>query len=1260
MSRIDASTTAVLVSNVPTIQLYKYEPFSNSFAVKPAFRTTDTLNSSSTGADIVGYVSNVSSTYISFSSSTGPNASVSNVTLTINDVSGGITQETLTYKVNIGAGRFTQPIPETPYTLYRNEPAFYNENLAAKTFVASIPITQPVSTPALPTGLTFVGSGTTYDLSGTPILQSPGRDYTIIGRGSTDPSKVVTVKIRLSVGAERMVVDLSGSKSITGMTVGSPIVAHALFSRCPPYPLAGSNVVYAWSALPEGLYFTNATGSVVSSPYTATDASSTLVLKGTPTLNAARTITVPFNTNVTATRKSLPAISSNVQYSFGFNETVLFDSLGVFSNQYAKASVKLSNFSNRFYAYTRFAATDVSISDISNTTPFPTGLALSFTSNKSEAYVVGTPSNASSNTYTIRASNANGVTGFISFDLAVVDDFVTFTSSDICAAFITDRALSNAKEGYYEYPIQFTAVSAAGCNVTYTAAGLPSGITMSTAGLLMGTPAVSSGLTSYIVTATAAVTGASNTKSFLAQVLPETFKWTSNTLSFVQNIPITSVQFRATTLSERPVVAYSSTTQPYGLSFSSTGKLTGTPLRNGSGTITVRGTTGLVADTCGFPFTVQQDTIVLYTPQQQYPLVVGQAVNVPVQSVAYSGNVVSNFQFSNLDPSYGIVINSTTGVISGTVTSNVLYIADCNAFTAKGFVNDASGLLDTRIKTTDPFRLRYFAGMLGGDGNFETRYTDFDLTQWNASPRVTASNSGGGNDFQIANGVFMTPIASTGELYRSTNGNSFSNVLGSNITGFPCISATVNKTGTDTWWGVGVREFATRDYNAVLYTSTDNGITWDIDAAPQISNLTSRFQTRDSNTSNTANISNVTNVQTNAYLRAGAAIAYKNGVLLVGGLSNASSNQASVLRSTDFGINWTDVTTAFAKETAFISTDHSNVWVMTGSDLYESGDVSGDDTFTTSTNTIKYSTDQGATWSNAAGGFNMNGYNITYASNVWVATGLDCVDVSGRHSYAPAARVSANGSNWSLVDVPVPDYTDTYRYVPPLPFSPFCFDGSWNTMALHQNDRDIVLCTHGTDTTSFADRNSWRYTTMLTSRFASNSQFTYLTNPVYATPSTPSAILEFPKVGAGPTIITPESYYTLYQFVTITPLVFAASDPTTTFFVYNLPVGLSFNPVTNTLSGTPSQLGAASFQVTALGSSRGITTLTVTINVVIPRVIRVQSGAGGFTSLLRQYVEVNSAQNSRDRKVLPGEPLGEFMAPPAPDNISDIICCPQN
>ena len=1254
MSRIDASTTAV----GGIIQLYKYEPFSNRFAIDASYILSDILTSSGTGADILGYISsNVSSTILTFASSNGPNASVSGVPLVVNDICSGTTRETLRYTVNIGAGRFTQPPLGKSYSLYKNEPVFFNDTLAARTFIASIPISQPTTIPTLPTGLVFDGSGTTYNLSGTPILQSPARDYTIIGKGSTDPSKVVSTTIRISVGAERLVVDLSGSKTITDLTVGTPIVSRALFGRCPPYPLAGSNVIYTWTAVPDGLYFTNVSGVPVYSPYLATDASSTLVLTGTPTLNAARSITEPFTTTVTATRKSLPTIVSNVQYSFGFVETVLFDALGYFSNQYVNANVRLSNSSNIFRAYTRFGSTsNALIRDISTTTLLPADLSTTFVSSGQYAYIAGKPTGTSSATYTMRAINSNNVVGLISFDLTVVNDIVTFTSSDVCATFIVDRALSNAKDGYYDYPIQFTANSAAGCNVTYSAVGLPNGIVLSSNGILSGTPSTSSSLTTYTVTGTASDTSATNTKTFLASVLPEKFTWVPQTLSFVQNIPITPVQFRATTLSERLVVSYSSTTQPRGLTVPSSGLMFGTPLQDGSGTMFVRGTTGLVADICAYPFSVRRDQIVLYTQSPEYSITPGQVLNIPVQSVAYSGNVVSNFQFSNLDPSFGIVINSTTGVISGTVTSNVYYIQDCNIFTIKGSVADASGTLGARIQTTNPYRPRYFAGQLDPSSNFETRYSDRSPYAWDASMALIAqSNLGGGNDFQNANGVFLTPVVGAGLLYRSTNGQLFSNVFGSNVKEFPCVSAVANKTGTSTWWGIGIRndndgDPERRNPIPVLFTSTDDGITWDTETAPKIEG----FFTRDSNFSNNSSIYGVTDVSRNAYLRAGAAIAYKNGVLMIGGLSNGGG--PSLFRSTDYGCNWAYINTGFSNETAFINTDHSNIWVMTGSDRYISSDSSSNP-FDFNTTTIRYSTDQGETWSPASGDFNMHGYNLTYACNTWMATGLDCSLSGTDNYYVPSARVSTDGSNWSPVYVPHDE--SIYRYVPPLPFSPYSFDGSWNTLTTDSRTGSVYLYYHDAGVNPFNDSNYWGIGNVST-LFTTGSRFTYFTNPIYATSSTATAVLSFPNVGAGPIITSPATYYTMYQFVTHPPIVFSSTDPQATFFVSGLPVGFAFDPLTNTLNATPSDLGLTSFQVTAINVTGGVTTQTVQINVVIPRVIRVQSNAGGYTSLLRQYVTVNAAQNSRDTRVLPGAPLGEFMAPPAPDNISDIICCPPN
>jgi hypothetical protein len=663
---------------------------------------------------------------------------------------------------------------------------------------------------------------------------------------------------------------------------------------------------------------------------------------------------------------------------------------------------------------------------------------------------------------------------------------------------------------------------------------------------------------------------------------------------------------------------------------------------------------GIAVDTRAYPYTVASETIVLYTGLQSYPLVPGISPGIQVNSVAYSGKTVSNFRFSNMDTSYGLAIHPTTGVIGGTPSSDIYYITNSNVFNVKGSVGLADGQLGVKIITTDYYRLRYFAGAVASS-NFKCLYSDLNPYTWQPSPGlITAADSGGGNDFQIANGVFLTPVASTGGFYRSTNGNDFSNVLGSNVGGYPCISATVNKTGTNIWWGVGVREFGVGDRRAALFTSIDNGATWDVDNAPQLTGPATTFLTRDRNTSNISNIPDVTDVSTNAYLRAGAAIAYKNNVLLVGGLLDRFG-EGSVVRSTDYGATWSNISTSFARETAFINTDNSGIWIMTGSDRYESGDSV--DPFTLDTTTIRYSTDQGETWAPATGGFNMNAYNITYASNTWIATGLDCCsgDVT---TYTPGSRFSTDGSNWSLIQLPVSNFNGTYRYVPPLPISPYFFDGSWNTIVENEGMAVLTLYTHDICATTFTNSVNW-VGQDVTGQFDIGSRLTYTTSPTYATPGTPSSIIEFPSVGTGPLILSPAPSYLFYQFVPIEPIVFASSIPEALFFVTGLPIGFTYNPVTQTLTGTPSQLGNATFQVTVTNGGT-IRTLTVSITVVIPRVVRPQTGAGAYTSLVRQYVEVNAAQNSRDGKVLPGEPLGEFMAPPAPDNISDVMCCPPN
>ena len=128
----------------------------------------------------------------------------------------------------------------------------------------------------------------------------------------------------------------------------------------------------------------------------------------------------------------------------------------------------------------------------------------------------------------------------------------------------------------------------------------------------------------------------------------------------------------------------------------------------------------------------------------------------------------------------------------------------------------------------------------------------------------------------------------------------------------------------------------------------------------------------------------------------------------------------------------------------------------------------------------------------------------------------------------------------------------------------------------------------------------------------------------------------------------------------ITPIVFSATGSGQVYFFLDtttLPLGLNWNPLAQTITGSPIRTGTASFTVYAKDSN-GVTVIRINTNTIIPRIIRKQDGAGAYTSLLRQYTLVNAAQNARDNKVFPTQEraLGEFMAPQAPDVVTPSNC----
>jgi hypothetical protein len=134
--------------------------------------------------------------------------------------------------------------------------------------------------------------------------------------------------------------------------------------------------------------------------------------------------------------------------------------------------------------------------------------------------------------------------------------------------------------------------SASGQTLTYSATGLPAGLSISSTGLISGTP-TASGSSSVTVTATD-TTGAKGTASFTWTVNAATGNTVTVTTPAAQTSTVgtaASLQISAKDSASGQTLTYSATGLPAGLSISSsTGLISGTPTTAGSYSVTVTAT----------------------------------------------------------------------------------------------------------------------------------------------------------------------------------------------------------------------------------------------------------------------------------------------------------------------------------------------------------------------------------------------------------------------------------------------------------------------------------------------------------------------------------------------------------------------------------------------------------------------------------------------------------------------------------------------
>lgn len=1296
MSRIDASSTAI----GGLFQLYAYEPFSSSFKLNSNAGAGDTLSFALSSPELGSFLTNPTTRDVSFSSINGPSTSYSNsLQLILNDLSGTTVMQTLINTVQIGAGRFLSPPSRSSYAFYKNEPLSVTFP-AGLSFVGSIPISQPVPSRTLPIGISWQSnSPTTYSLVGTPTIQTANATYNILGQGTG--GRTISTLANLVVNPERMLVDLAGSTDVSGLAIGTAMSPVLVSIRAPSYsPSSTLKFRYTYTALPSGFSFTDSNGIPFSSGSVTLDASSSIRLNGTLTSNTVRSFGgVPFTTTLTATRTFSPFLTSNVTFKFTPSELVLFDVPNVSSNFYVGIPVTASASSNSFKARTLFATTDSSI--VSMFSPdLRSDLSLTFFSNLQRADLSGTPTSVGSGTFTVRATNASAVSADLSVPYSVVTDTISFDynvtpTTDVCYSFIVSRDLSNSKAGYYTGSRTFRATAGSGCNVTMTAAPLAgTGLTLTSVGTnlyqLTGVPTTVTSLSTLTVTATASATGASANTTISFSIVPDVFTFNNASFQFVQNIAITPSFFTASTLSERPVVQFSSANLPSGLTLTNGGLLSGTLLTNNtSGSFTVTASTGFASGSNVYSYTSTPDSMLLFAESNSYTYPAGAPVTIPVIGVAYSGTTVSNYQFSNFNPTLGLSIGSTTGVIAGTLTDGIppnQLLPISSNFKVKAFAGTLDASLGATIATSNPIVYRWImlrtssqsgqesTTIMAADSNLRTWSSNSVTIQYSGSNQTTLNGLQGSDigrkSDAIDNNVTLISLtsgsgSSNANFLRCTsNGAEYTTIT---TTALGNATSIVNVPGTSTWWASGSRGGAADEI--ALTKSVDDGLTWlDVSSVqivpapapgpaptPKVAFVRDWYK-------------GTYSVNDSYYTMDGTAVRYKNGVLLLGGSSyQAGANTLAAVYSTDDAGTWNDaVGLSSNAEIASFQLD-GFPWIASGSERYSTADVGS--LYTLNANTLFYSDNSGANWAAASGGFNFFGYDIVYGSNEWIATG---VDVSGS-DYIPQVRMSTDGSNWTGIDQLNNEFyanKNSNKISPPINVGPILFDGSWSIIANVNctnsgcDTYDAYLFTHGSSNLNDGNWTKLPIQVGIPSH-SYNGRLGYhgILPRIYMRTGSPiTTTFSFPLTTAGgPTVTSPATRsYLFYQYMPITPITFSATGTGTVYFFLDsntLPQGLSWNPITRTISGHSSRIGDVAFNVYAKDDI-AVTPITIQTTTVIPRIIRQQDGAGAYTSLVRQYTIVNAAQNARDNRVFPTQErmLGEFAAPPAPDSVTPSNC----
>ena len=239
-------------------------------------------------------------------------------------------------------------------------------------------------------------------------------------------------------------------------------------------------------------------------------------------------------------------------------------------------------------------------------TGLPAGLSIS----SSTGVISGTPTTAGTSSVAVTATDGTGASGTATFTW-------TITAPTMNTVTVTNPGARSTVVGT-AVSLQLAATdSAAGQTLTWSATGLPAGLTISSSGLISGTPTAAS--TNNVTVTAKDGTGASGSASFSWTVTAPNMNTVTVTNPGTVNGTVgtaLSLQIMASDSAAGQTLTFTATGLPAGLAISSSGLISGTPTTAATSSVTVTAKDGTGASgAASFSFVIGTGTGGTTAPQ---------------------------------------------------------------------------------------------------------------------------------------------------------------------------------------------------------------------------------------------------------------------------------------------------------------------------------------------------------------------------------------------------------------------------------------------------------------------------------------------------------------------------------------------------------------------------------------------------------------------------------------------------------------------